>query len=62
MASQNSDTFEALSALIQRAEADPSEWDRLAERIRQRAADGTIREALGYLPEDCNREEPLDAA
>jgi hypothetical protein len=41
-----------LKKLVADAEADGGKtYDDLAERIRQRSADGLIEEAIGYLPE-----------
>lgn len=43
----------ALRVLVESAKRDGGKsYDALAERIRQRAADGLIEEALGYVPEE----------
>jgi hypothetical protein len=43
----------ALRVLVEKAKLDGGKsYDELAEKIRQRAADGMIEEALGYVPEE----------
>lgn len=44
---------DALGDLIKAAKEDNGKsYDELAERIRQRSADGLIEEALGYVPDE----------
>jgi hypothetical protein len=43
----------ALRVLVEKAKLDNGKsYDDLAEKIRQRSADGLIEEAIGYLPEE----------
>jgi hypothetical protein len=50
-----------LGKLIKEAKEDPTVWDRMADRIRDRQADGLIEEALGYLPDECRTTPEGDA-
>jgi hypothetical protein len=50
-----------LGKLIREGKEDPTVWDRMAQRIRDRQADGLIEEAIGYLPDECRTTPEGDA-